>query len=652
MKQFGRIRTAACRRTNHRSGTRRRKRVARSTGGIVLAVLVAGLAGRAAARQAITGADIYQQQCTRCHGPAGQGTNQNIAPLAGGMNVAELEQLIRETMPEDEPGSLSAEQAREVARFVHMAFYSTPAANDAPPRIELSRLSVPQYRRTILDLFDSFVDTSLPADVQPGLTGEYFEAREPRKVAQRKLQRIDPRIEFDFGTEPPVAEVTDPRRFAIRWSGSVLAPDTGIYTFAVHSQHAIRFWLNSATPRIDAWVKSAGDDEHQVDLFLVGGVQYPLVLEFSKSKQGVDDSDKQQEKPPVQPATLSLKWKRPHGVLQTIPGRYLAPVQAPVHTVCATPFPPDDRSYGWIRTSTVSREWDRATTAAALEVTAHVMARLDSLRPADSAGADQTASLQQFCLDVMERAFRGPVTSDDNQRVEAVFEQSSEPRQAVQRLLLYTLKSPRFLFREIHDCEACNVASRLSFGLWDSLPDTRLHDAALSGALAASEQIRHQARRMLTDPRATWKLRRALLSWLQIDGGHELHKDPDRFPGFDAAAIADMRESLELLIDEVVGSDTADYRHLLTSDEVWLNRRLARLFDVADVETDGFAKFRLEPEFRSGVLTHPYLLARFAYRSESSPIHRGVFVARHVLGTRFARPLRRLRHWLPNCTPI
>jgi hypothetical protein len=88
----------------------------------------------------------------------------------------------------------------------------------------------------------------------------------------------------------------------------------------------------------------------------------------------------------------------------------------------------------------------------------------------------------------------------------------------------------------------------------------------------------------------------------------------------------------------VLSSPAADYRRLLLDDEVYLNSRLAKMYGVESSDSEGFRKLRLDAGHRAGVLTHPYVMARFAYGSESSPIHRGVFLARGVLGRTLQPP--------------
>ena len=161
--------------------------------------------------------------------------------------------------------------------------------------------------------------------------------------------------------------------------------------------------------------------------------------------------------------------------------------------------------------------------------------------------------------------------------------------------------------------------------------------AAAEGRLATREQVARQAERMLADPRARTKLRAFLLTWLKVDHVPDIAKDARRFPGFDPAVVSDLRASLELFLDESIWRDNGDFRRLLLSDHLYLNERLAGFYGTALPAELGFQKVKLNPEKRAGVLTHPYLMAAFAYTGETSPIHRGVFVARGVLG-RSLRP--------------
>src|SRR5262249_7646645 len=105
-----------------------------------------------------------------------------------------------------------------------------------------------------------------------------------------------------------------------------------------------------------------------------------------------------------------------------------------------------------------------------------------------------------------------------------------------------------------------------------------------------------------------------------------------------AAVVSQLRTSLELFLEEVFWSETSDFRRLLSADHLYLNGRLGQLYG-GDLPDDApFQKVTLKGGARAGVLTHPLLLAHLAYTANSSPIHRGVFLARNVLGVTLRQP--------------
>ena len=104
-----------------------------------------------------TGEQIFKTQCATCHGPKGEGTKRTKKRLEGDRSVGQLVDVIAKTMPENDPGSLSAKEAELVAGYIHGAFYSSVARErNRPARIELARLTVRQYRNADADLLGSF----------------------------------------------------------------------------------------------------------------------------------------------------------------------------------------------------------------------------------------------------------------------------------------------------------------------------------------------------------------------------------------------------------------------------------------------------------------------------------------------------------------
>ncbi len=218
-------------------------------------------------------------------------------------------------------------------------------------------------------------------------------------------------MNFDFGLNAPEPEKFDPKEFSIGWRGAVLAPETGDYEFIVKTEHSIRLWVNDVEhPLIDAWVKSGKDTEFRGSIYLLAGRAYPIRLEFSKAKQGVADSKEKKEKAPVVKASIALEWKLPLRPAEVIPARNLSPGRFSEVFVPSTPFPPDDRSVGYERGTSVSKAWDQATTDAALEVADYVATHLKELAGVGFDSSEREGKLRDFCLKFAERAFRRPLT--------------------------------------------------------------------------------------------------------------------------------------------------------------------------------------------------------------------------------------------------
>jgi cytochrome c553 len=588
------------------------------------------------------GLAIYREHCARCHGENGGGTTDVPEPLVGDRSANQLAASIDETMPEDNPSKVTGEAARQVADYMHAAFYSSVARDrNRPARVELSRLTVRQYQNTVADLIASFRNRGPGIDDRRGLKGEYFHGRDFDRGKALVFERIDPQVDFRFGVEGPDPEQFQPNRFAIRWTGSVVPPETGTYEFVIRTEHSAKLALNTAwyeQPLIDAYVKSGDETDYRVTIFLLGGRAYPLRLEFSKANQGVDTT---QHEPPTN-ASMELLWKPPHGVLEHVPERCLIPHDAASVFVLRAPFPPDDKSIGYERGTTISQEWYAATTAAAIETADYVLDHVEHLAHVKRDAADRADKLRRFATTFAERAFRRPLSPELVKLViERPFADATNLDTALKRSILLTLGSPRFLYREADAAagtiDPFDTAARISFGLWDSIPDQLLWEAAAKNQLATPEQVRKQAERMVQDRRTRAKLRDFLFGWLRIDLGPEIAKDGKEFAAFSPDVAADLRTSLELFLDDVIWRDN-DFRHLFADDEVYVNGRLAPLYGATLPPDEPFRRVRLDDGRRGGLLSHPYMMSVLSYGSATSPIHRGVFLARSVLGNTLKPP--------------
>jgi len=587
------------------------------------------------------GAKAYAAKCARCHGANGEGTEDYPSALIGDKSVLELKDVIAKTMPEDTEEKCAAPEAQVIAAFMHHQFYSPLAQErNRPATVEFARLTVRQYENTIGDLIGSFRWTN-PWYSEHGLKGHYYNLR---SFNNKKLvhDKVDGTIQFNFGegkpegfpTEPDKEErrkddIHDNQEFSIRWEGSIQIPETGDYEFIVKSENGVRLYLNDTQrPVFDAWVHSGGEQEYRYSTRLIGGRSYPLQLHFFRYKEKT--------------SSVSLLWKRPGHVEEVIPTHFLAPKSSPGLFVITTPFPPDDRSIGYERGNSVSKAWQDSVTMAALETAGYVVSDLNRLAGIKNEMSDEEKEKKRdtFCAQFVERAFRRPLTEAERKEYVVAPRKGVSMEIGIKRVVLQALLSPRFLYRErgLSPFDDYSVASWLSYAMWDSMPDKTLLDAAGKKELHTADQIRRQVDRMAGDARTPAKLREFFKQWLKLDRFPEIVKNQTTFPEFDARFVSDLRTSLDLFLDDILFNKDTDFRQVLLDETLYLNGRLAKFYGI-DLPADAdFQKVTVQAQGRAGVLTHPLLLSGFAYETETSPIHRGVFIARSILGRHLKPP--------------
>ena len=582
-----------------------------------------------------TGEVVYREDCLRCHGPMGQGVaGKSDEPLLGEKSVAFLAKYIARDMPEDDPGTLSPAEALASAEYIHQAFYSAEArARNNPPRLELAHLTERQYRESVTDLLGAFRRGN-STTVAGGLAGVYRglkdgDSTNGNKNEAKFLERVDPAIHFDFGTKAPAAGSRD-EQFKINWTGSLLVPDTGEYDFRVTTPNGVRVYVNAPAngseknALIDLWVSSAMLRSGHGQAFLLGGRSYPLKVEFFKYKDKT--------------ASIKLEWRPPGGAWTVIPAENLSPVVSASVDVVSVPLPPDDASMGYERGVSVSREWTEAVAKGGLQAAALLAPRLHEYAGTTPTAPDRAEKLEAFTWRFAQLAYRRPLTAEQKADLTKLFAPAVTPEVATKRAILHVLSSPYFLYPATGPQDDYAVAARLALAMWDSLPDEALLQAAAQGALRTAEQVRAHARRMQKDPRAKAKLRDFLHHWLHVEEGAEIAKDQAAYPGFDPGVVMDLRTSLDLFAEGVVWSEASDYRQLLLGDTILMNERLARFYGQKLPEGHGFRPVKMDADQRAGVLTHPYVLATFSYTKSTSPIHRGVFLSRNILGRMLKPP--------------
>lgn len=584
-----------------------------------------------------TGEAIYMKLCASCHGASGEGVSGNYPdPLIGDSTVGELTKIIHDTMPEGEPHLCTGEDARAVAAYIHEEFFSPEAQSRRNPRKpSFARLTGNQLRQSLADLYARHAGIAEPQDKR-GVKGLYFDG-DRFKNENKKIDRIDKGIDFDFGKESP-GEGIKPESFYIYWEGSLLVERTGRYEIVVRSTCSFKMDFGKIDRLlIDNHVQSGDKTEFRESLYLTAGRVYPFKIDFIQRKRKTE----------LPPAKVSLSWVPPGGVEQVIPEKNLIPSSGPGTFSLQSFVPPDDRSYGFDRGVAINKQWDESTTAAAIEFS--TIAAKETwprwMKKHKDEPNENRAQLKAFLKELLQTAFRGPLDSElATIYIDRQVDKAEDDAEAIRRVLLLGLKSPRFLY-PLADADKSisqRAANRLALTLMDGLPsDEWLLRRIEKNQLTNESQLREAASRMVRDYRVQAKMRDFFHEWLNLTHQSEITKSQELYPGYSPELIADLRSSLNEFLNSVVHDDKSDYRQLFLADWTFTSKRLEEFYGESwkptdDEPKDGQQRSIASPT-RHGVLTHPFLMSGLAYHDTTSPIHRGVFLIRFLLG-RTLRP--------------
>ena len=261
--------------------------------------------------------------------------------------------------------------------------------------------------------------------------------------------------------------------------------------------------------------------------------------------------------------------------------------------------------------------------------------------PCDPAG-DPGACSRQFIESFGRRAFRRPLNAEEVDRWARYFDEQRAAIDfdgAVQLTVAAMLQSPQFLYRlEDHatagapgqmELSPYELASRLSYFLWETMPDEDLFAAAERGELVTEEQIEAQARRMLADDRARETVRNFHRQWLFLDRVLGEDKLPEQFPMWNAGAQQSAREESMRFVESIVaeGGTVSD---LLTSTKAYVDDMMAELYGI-EPPVEPWAEVELDASERGGILSRIAFLAGNAHDANGSPPLRGVFVMDRIL---------------------
>jgi hypothetical protein len=269
-------------------------------------------------------------------------------------------------------------------------------------------------------------------------------------------------------------------------------------------------------------------------------------------------------------------------------------------------------------------------------------------RPAQP--AEETDCARRIIGTLAQRAFRRPVTDPMLKPLLAFYENGRNAGgfdTGIRDALSAVLASPYFLYRAeggdatgTHTLNDVELASRLSFFMWGSIPDDELLQVAMRGELAKPAVLDAQVRRLLADERATSLTKDFAFQWLNMGKLDEIEPDERLFPNasgtLDARPL--MKRELELFIDSVLRSDQP-LNALLTADYTYLNESLAMLYGITSVKGGQFRRVALGSDTkRYGLLGKGAVLMATAYPNRTAPVLRGAWILERVLGTPPAQP--------------
>ncbi len=268
-------------------------------------------------------------------------------------------------------------------------------------------------------------------------------------------------------------------------------------------------------------------------------------------------------------------------------------------------------------------------------------------RPTDV--ADSLAAATKNIKRIMRIAYRRPITNEDLKVPLRFFQQAAGADAfahfdaGMQAALESILVNPNFLLRiqrqpkttvsgSTYSIDQLELASRLSFFLWSSLPDDELLSLAESKQLTNPNVLEQQVQRLIQDDRSESLVTNFARQWLYLNNLKSISPDARRFPDFDQNLRTAMRKETELFFQDILKNDFS-ITSLLKADYTFLNERLARHYEIPHVHGSRFRKVKVDKHQRGGLLRHASLLTVTSYSTRTSPVLRGNWVLKNILGT-------------------
>jgi hypothetical protein len=275
--------------------------------------------------------------------------------------------------------------------------------------------------------------------------------------------------------------------------------------------------------------------------------------------------------------------------------------------------------------------------------------RIFSCAPANA--SDETACAKKIVTALARRAYRQPPSAEDLDTLTRFYQRGRARgsfESGIQSALEWMLASPKFLFRtspdpanvrpgETYRVNDIELASRLSFFLWSSIPDEELLALAEQNKLNNPATLEAQVRRMLSDPRSQALVDNFAGQWLFLRNLQSARPDGKTFPNFDDTLRQAFRRETEMFFASIMREDRPAL-DLLTADYTFVNERLARHYGIPNVYGSHFRRVSVTNETRRGLLGHGSILTVTSYPNRTSPVLRGKWILENILGTPPASP--------------
>jgi mono/diheme cytochrome c family protein len=263
----------------------------------------------------------------------------------------------------------------------------------------------------------------------------------------------------------------------------------------------------------------------------------------------------------------------------------------------------------------------------------------------------EPACARKITEDLARRAFRRPVSAEDVNSLMPFYETGRKTGSfdfGIEQVVTAVLASPEFLYRSIRGVPAprgssapsdgevaltdLELASRLSFFLWNAGPDDELLTLAAAGGLTKPGALDKQVKRMMADPKASSLVTSFAMKWLNIADLDAVKPDPTLFPEFNEQLRRDFSKEAEEFLSSILLEDRS-VQDVLTADHTFLNDRLARYYGIPGVVGPQFRRVTLSEKDRWGVLGKGAVLLRTSYGDRTSPVLRGAWVLDKLMGT-------------------